>query len=365
MIASLADPARRDAAAQELIALGDDAVPALISALQGEDANLVALCEQVLARIPSATPQLIQQLKTAHPIVRARAAETFYFSRDKVAIPALMEALRGEFFTVRARAAMALSNMGDARVIPHLLPLLKDREDEVRGYACMAIAKFNDPATFDEIANVLLDDPKIEVRQIAARSLGDTKHPAVMPYLMEALRDAFWWFEREKQVVDLLTAIEKQGSAAIDPMIEALADKEANVRRYAAMILGRLRDPRTMDELSMTMYDMHTEVGRAAAEALAGFGPQAVDFFLEALRHPEADIRENAINALAKIQDMRVGNLILEMLQDPERNIRKRALTLLGELRERRALPAIQEIAANRADREMSMLAKKILEELK
>jgi len=365
LIGLLADSAQRDSAAWELIALGDDAVAPLIATLQSQDANLIPLYEQILARIPSATPQLIQQLKTAHPIIRGRVAETFFFSKDKAAIPALLEALKGEYFTVRARAAMALSNTDDPRVIPYLLPLLKDQEDEVRSYACKALAKFRDPSTFDEIANVLLDDPKIEVRQIAAHALGDTQHPAAIPYMMEALRDSFWWLERDEAVGELLNAIKKLGADTVEPLIEALGDKEANVRKYAAMSLGRLGDARAVEELGMALYDLHNEVGKAAAEALVCFGAQTVDMFAEALRHPEADIRENAVCALTKIQDLRVGTLLIEMLGDPERGVRKQALTSLGELRDRRALPALQEIAANRADREMGTLAKKILETMK
>jgi HEAT repeat protein len=78
-----------------------------------------------------------------------------------------------------------------------LLQALKDGEDEVRSAACLALAFFRDPSTFDEITNVLLDDPKIEVRQAAARGLGNTGHPAALPYLLEALHDSYWWYERE------------------------------------------------------------------------------------------------------------------------------------------------------------------------
>ncbi len=69
------------------------------------------------------------------------------------------------------------------RAIPDLLLLLKDKEPEVRIAACTALGKFSDPSTFDEITNVLLDDVMIEVRQSAARALGDTKHPAAIPFL--------------------------------------------------------------------------------------------------------------------------------------------------------------------------------------
>ncbi len=365
LITQLADSTKRDIAAKELIKLGADAVPPLIDALQTQDPNLILTIQHILARISSATPALVKALATAHPTVRARVAETLGISKDKSAIPALLDALKDQYFTVRASAALALGNIGDAQVIPSLLPLLKDKDNEVRSAACIAIAKFRDPSTFDDITNVLLDDPMIEARQSAAIALGDTKHPAAIPFLMEALRDSSWWFEREQAASDLLAAIEKMGPAVVEPLIEALGDKEGTVRRYAAIMLGRMGDPRAIEELGMTLYDLHDEVGKAAAEALAKFGAPTVDIFIEALNHPEAGIRENSVVALSKIQDARVVPVLIEMLADPARDVKKQAMQALGELRDRRAIHALQEIVSNRADRELSMLAKQIIESMK
>ena len=302
---------------------------------------------------------------TAHPIVRVRVAEILGISKDKSAIPALLDALKDQYFTVRASAALALGNIGDAQVIPSLLPLLKDKDGEVRSAACVAIAKFRDPSTFDDITNILLDDALIEVRQSAARALGETKHPAAIPFLMEALRDSSWWFEREQAATDLLNAIENMGPAVVEPLIEALGDKEGTVRKYAAIMLGDLGDVRAIEELGMALYDLHHEVGEAAAEALVKFGSQAVDILIESLSHPEAAIREHAVNALAKIQDARVVPVLIEMLQDPERTVKMQAMQALAKLRDQRAIPALQEIVTNRADRELSTLAKQILESVK
>ena len=365
LIAQLADSTKRDLAAKELIKLGADSVPPLIDALQTQDLNLLLYYQQILARISSATPALTKALTTAHPLVRGRIVEIFGISKDKSAVPVLQDALQGEYFTVRLRAALALANIGDARVIPDLLLLLKDKEAEVRSAACIALGKFSDPSTFDEITNVLLDDVMIEVRQSAARALGDTKHPAAIPFLMEALRDSYWWFEREQAAKDLLTAIEKMGVGIVEPLIEALGDKEGTVRKFAAMILGNLGDVRAIEELGMTLYDLHHEVSKTAAEALTKFGARSVDILLDALKHPEAGIRECATSALGKIQDARVAPALIEMLRDPERIVQKQAMQSLGELRDQRALPALQEIASNRADRELSVLAKQVLESLK
>src|SRR6185436_16203309 len=113
LINYLGDVSKRDRAAQDLIRLGKEAVPALIEALPTRDTNLLPLYQQLLARIPSAAPILIKTLTTAHPVIRGRVAEVFAINRDRSAVPALLEALQGEYFTVRSRAALALGKIGD------------------------------------------------------------------------------------------------------------------------------------------------------------------------------------------------------------------------------------------------------------
>jgi HEAT repeat protein len=364
LINQLGDVTKRDRAAQDLIRLGKEAVPTLIEALQTKDTNLLPLYQQILAHIPSAPPMLIKTLTTAHPIIRGRVAEVFAINRDDSAVPALLEALMGEYFTVRSRAALALGKIGDPKGIQPLLRALKDSEDEVRIAACLALGLFKDPSTFDDITNALLDDPKIEVRQAAARALGNTQHPAALPYLMEALHDSYWWYEREYAASDLLAAIEKMGPSAVDPLIQALQDKEGTVRKFAAILLGKLGNLGAIEPLGMALYDLHHEVGKAAAESLARFGMPAVDVLTEALSHPEMWIRIHSIIALAKIRDGRVTPILLEMLNDPEREVKKQVIESLGALKDSRALFSLQEIASNRSDRELHTLAKQALENL-
>jgi len=364
LISQLADVTQRDRAAQELIRLGPNAVTPLLEALQTKDPNLLPLYQQILARIPFATPPMIKLLGSAHPVIRGRVAEILAINKDGLAVPALLEAVQGEYFTVRSRAALALGKIGDTKAIQPLLSLLKDPEDEVRIAACLALGSFRDPSTFDDITNVLLDDPKIEVRQAAARGLGNTQHPAALPYLMEALHDSFWWYEREYAVGDLLLAIEKMGYAAVDSLMEALQDREGTVRRFAAILLGKLGDRRAIEPLSMSLYDVHHEVGKASAESLAKFGADSLDVLTKALNHPEMWIRIHAIIGLSQIKDTRVTPLLMQMLKDPEREVRKQVILCLGELKDPRAISVLQQIMANRHDREFHSLAKDALENL-
>jgi HEAT repeat protein len=361
-IGQLTDPTRRERAAQELIRMGAEAAPALVEALQSRDPGLPPIVERLLVHIGSAaTPTLIRTLQNAHPLIRAQVVDLLAQIKDPSALPALLDALQGEFYTVRARVCTAFTKMGDPRAIPYLLKTLKDPEPEVRIQAALALGKFRDPSTFDDIAGLLLDDQKIEVRQAAAQALGATRHTAALPYLMEALRDSFWWYEREQAASDLLRAIQQMGPAAVEPLIEALADREGTVRKFAAIVLGELKDIRSVEELGMALYDLHHEVGRVAAESLGKLGAPAVDFLAEALHHPEIGVREHAISGLGMIQDVRVAPLLIGMLQDPERIVQKQAILTLGKLRDIHAQSALKEIANNRADREFSALARDLL----
>jgi len=361
LIVQLADVTKRDRAAQDLIGLGAEAVPALTEALQTRDLNLLLIYQQILARIPSASPTLTKILATAHPILRARVADVFSISKDRSAVPALLDALGGEYYTVRARAALALAKIGEPKAIQPLMNALKDKDDEVRIAACLALGLYKDPSTFDEITTVLLDDAKIEVRQAAAKALGYTQHPTALSYLMEALHDSYWWYEREVAAGDLLHAIEKMGAVAVEPLIEALQDKEGTVRKFAANLLGRIGDARAIEPLGMALYDLHHEVGKASAAALTKFGAPALDILIEALSHPEMWIRIHSIQALSTIKDARIASVLLQMLNDPEREVKKQVIQSLGEIKNASALPALHEIVANRADREFHGLAKEAI----
>jgi HEAT repeat protein len=282
-------------------------------------------------------------------------------TRDRTAAPALMDALRGEFYTVRARAATALANIGDLEFIEVLLPALTDREAEVRIAAVLALGKYRESSTFDAMSNLLLDDPIIEVRQAAARALGNTKHPDAVFFLMQALRDGFWWYEREQAAIDLLKAIEMIGVPAVDPLIEALGDREGTVRKFAALVLGKIGDVRAIEELGMTLYDLHHDVSLAAAEALAKFGAPAVKVLGDAMRHPEPAVRLHAVMGLGRIRDARVAPILIETLHDPERTVQRAAIQALGQIHDETAESALKVIAMNRNDREFSMLAKQLL----
>jgi len=361
----LKDASKRERAASELLRLGAEAAPALIEALQTTDPNLLPLYQNILAKMGVAiTPTLTHSLLNDHPLIRGRVAEVLAKTMDPKAVPALLQALRGKFYTVRSRSATALGSIGDPQAVEPLADALKDQELEVRIAAVKALGKFKLPGTFDNMADLLLEDSEIAARQAAAEALGETKHPQAIQYLMIALRDPFWWYEREQAADVLLKAIEGFGATVVDTLLEALSDSEGTIRRYAAHLLGRIQEPRAIQPLGMVLYDTHFEVGRAAAESLAGFGPTGLKVLAEALHHPEAWLRQHAIAGLTLSGDKRIVPVILDMLNDPDREVQKQAIQSLGQLGDERALPALQAIAIDRRDVEMYKLAREAIEDL-
>ena len=365
LVAQLGDPSKRAAAAKELLQQGTAAVDALTDALASRDASMQTLAGQILIKMGTiAIPRLSQHLDTAHPETRQRVADILGEIRHPSALPALTEAARGEYFTVRARAASALARIGDASAVPTLNALLGDPEPTVRIAAALAVGIFRDPSSIIPLSDLLLEDREIEVRQAAAQGLAETHLKEAIPYFIEAMADSFWWYERENAAEVLLASLTKFGADAVEPLVGALGHNEATVRRSAAIVLGQIGDARAVEPLGMAVYDMHDEVGHAAAESLAGFGGVSLGVLTEALRHPEAGIRLRALAALKKIREERVLPLIAGMLNDSDRLVLKEAIRSLGEFRDPRALAALTPIADDRADRELSMLAREAIKQL-
>jgi HEAT repeat protein len=364
-IAQLRDPSKRSQAANELIRLGADAVDGLLETLVGKDIVLADLSTQILIKIgSSALPRLTEVLKTAHPETRLRITEILGESRDPNAFQPLTEAARGEFYTVRAMAATALAKLGDPRAVPVLIEMLGDRDAPVREAAAQAVGTFKDPRCLIRLSDVLLEDTQLEVRQAAAKGLAASRLTQSVPYLLDAMDDSFWWYGRDGAAKPLLDAILSFGVDSVLPLCEFLRHNEGNVRFHAAQLLGQIGDPRAIEPLGMAIYDVNNNVGEAAALALARYGAAALDVLDEATRAAEAPIRLHALSGLSHIREDRALPVIAERILDPDRTVMKQAIRSLADTHNPNALALLEPFAADRSDRERSMLAREAMRQL-
>jgi HEAT repeat protein len=150
----------------------------------------------------------------------------------------------------------------------------------------------------------------------------------------------------------------------VEPLIQALKHPEGAVRKNAAVLLGMIRDPRAIEPLGMALYDFHVDVGEDAGKALGLYGAASLEIFGEAMHASESSIRIHALTGLGLVHDPRAIELIAHGLRDPDRQVQKRAIFALKVSRHPRALDILTPLAADRNDRELSMLAREALDTL-
>jgi len=100
------------------------------------------------------------------------------------------------------------------------------------------------------------------------------------------------------------------GGGAVEPLIQALRDKDSYVvRRRVAIVLGEIRDVRAVEPLIQALSDEDVYVRVRAAEALGKIGDKrAAEPLIQALKSKYPDVQEFAKDALAKIKQRKIEN---------------------------------------------------------
>jgi HEAT repeat protein len=189
----------------------------------------------------------------------------------------------------------------------------------------------------EAIAPLLLAvaDESWPVRQAAADRLSAFPEASLLPALEAALRDD----ENAGMRNASMEIYVRLGSAATEPLLGLLADPDEEVRNFAAVMLGSLRDPRAIEPLIGAMRDADVNVRHAAAASLGQIGAkEAVPPLIEALE-AEPWLQYPAIHALGEIADPRAAPALLGLLEDEF--FRGPALEALARLADRAALPRI------------------------
>jgi HEAT repeat protein len=143
------DETRAEAAVPSLVALGEEAVPALLDFTQSSDADHRWWGLRVLAQLPSPSGTsfpagwLVPFLNDPSPEVRQCAALGLAARPDENAIQPLIRALKDEDGMVRNLAANALARIGSA-VVPSLIEVVKSAPQTARIQALRALAEIRD-----------------------------------------------------------------------------------------------------------------------------------------------------------------------------------------------------------------------------
>jgi HEAT repeat protein len=229
---------------------------------------------------------LILALKNKDPTVQYDAAEALGDLGDNRAVEPLATALKNdEFSGVRWKAAEALSKIGAPAVEP-LIRALSHDDDDVRWKAAIALGEIGDQRAVEPLIILLCDEDRF-VKSHAALALGAIGEPAVTP------------------------------------LLRALREGDGNIRWGAAIALGKIRDPRSIEPLIRALADKYENVRAESASSLAAMGKPALGPLLHFLKFSDGPERLEVVAALGELQDTDAIQPLIQMLENAGDDERK------------------------------------------
>jgi HEAT repeat protein len=177
-----------------------------------------------------------------------------------------------------------------------------------------------------------------------------TQEQSVSDYLNEIRSGSS--HERWQAAYQLSKSIDRgeaKKSPNLEPRVAALYQSSKNddprIRRYLAIVLGRLGDRRATPLLLDGLNDKDVENRVYAMLALGELrDPAAVPALAKLTTDPEKDVRKTAVYALGKINDPRAVPALAQALNDQEADVRWNAAVSLAGFGDRRAVGALKEM---------------------
>jgi HEAT repeat protein len=156
----------------------------------------------------------------------------------------------------------------------------------------------------------------------------DSQIQGAIAMLMRTLRMA----HRDASVLNgVLQILTSAGWPTFEPLHDLLQEEDAQLRTYAALALGELRDPRAVPSLIQALGDADTNVRYHAIEALGRLqAVDAVDPLLAVAETTDFFLAFPALDALVEIGDPRAASRLVPLLEDVA--LRPAVLEALGRL---------------------------------
>lgn len=153
-----------------LIALGADAIPALLGLTRSADSDGRWWAIRTLAQSPHVrTEHLVPLLSDSAPEVRAATALALCGHPDEAAIPALITTLSDEDSVTAQLAGNALAVIGSPSV-PALLEVMKEAQQSARIQAMRALAEIRDHRAIPVMMQVM-DEESVFLQHWAKEGL--------------------------------------------------------------------------------------------------------------------------------------------------------------------------------------------------
>lgn len=137
--------------------------------------------------------------------------------------------------------------------------------------------------------------------------------------------------------------------AGTQGLIQALSDSDPLVRKYSAWALGQIGEEVSTEAaiaLVSALGDEDVEVKHSAASALGNVGlrPPLIPLLIEGLKVGEVHSRQAVVEALMQLEGRSASSVLLDTLNDPDPRVRQGAIAALGELGDPTVRPAFRKL---------------------
>jgi HEAT repeat protein len=285
------------------------------------------------------TKALIKALQYPNVEVRTAAAEALGQVNNSQAIESIIDLIgkNADDPEILNIYAIALGNIG-AHAADPLIKFIENgiKDNNIRDAVATAIAKIGTPSIESLINSLDTFEPDKTI-YMAIEKIG---YPAV-EHIINAAKNG------KICKINLIEAFEYIGAPALDPLIIALSDKDANIREVAAGGLGIFKDKSTIDPLNKLLSDKDENVRAAAVSALCWVPYNQVDKqFITALKDRSGKVRKAALGKFAydfsdleeKRSDSRAKDLLIKAIEDPDENVCDLAIKSTLLIQDKRAI---------------------------
>lgn len=348
------DAGVRTAAVVAVKSIGGPSVPHLTQTLTDKNEPL-PVRSSAAGILGVMGPQfLVDALKDQDPVVRRLGVSALENTSDPASIDLLMLALQDNDADVRSLAGAIVDKMLDGLHIEgfHGADSISGRISEYAGTLIKALHSRDTPRALRlKIRALHSRDAATRARSTGEIAmLGKEAAPAI-PFLIGMLSDdsplqiqthrdgkLFSWGSTTPGW-EAAQALARIGQPAAEPLIDALATEDADVRQYASWALGEIGDARAVGALVSMLMDKSPVVRKRTAKALGKIGDsRATEPLIPLLTDDNADVRGEAARALGKFADRRAVEPLISALS---RERRGAVVWALGEIADPRAVDHI------------------------
>jgi HEAT repeat protein len=299
--------------------------------------------------VSQSIPPLMTTMADPLEPVRKAAAKAMVSFGARAVTPLATEILRQKSPLFHQGAATALENIRirDFLAVEALTGLLRDSNSLPVQFAVVrALGKIGNYIAIEPLLKVAEDKERpLRIRMMAVDALGRLGDPRVTGRIVSILR-------RTKALPFQKVIIQTLGRlgdpAAAPPLIDRLADENADLRKLASLALVKLR-PVPIALLIDALADPRPLVQKGASALLTKIGEPAVDQLIATLKKPDAlpGIKANAEFLLIKVMEALSGdpNVMIKALDAPSDRVRLLAIQSLSDIKTIKSVPRLLDIA--------------------